>query len=714
MHQHHLRLRRTAVALGLVATFTMGAGAASAQRINVPADQPTIAAALSAAVDGDTILVSPGTYHENLVLAGKNVTLASLYLTTRDPSYVDRTVIDGGGGKNTSVISVERAQVTPVDIIGLTLQNADDCITSRGAFNLLNSRITGCTDGIDYESGSSGFVRYNLFEGNRDDGIDFDDDIAIVVENNLIRNNQGDGIEIRLQPYRGPVLRSVIRGNTITGNHEDGIQLIGYPDATDREYLIERNHIVDNRQAGIGCMSDAISREDYRAAALPEPIWIIDNFIRGNERDISCGRTVLDRNGIALSPDGTSVIPTAAATNVPADPLVVFATWSGDPTTTVTLDWHLEAGGSLPYVEVRGPGRESWTAFPGTAIEFPFSDRMVYRAHVTGLHPDAEYEIRFAAGGRTWKHQTMPQTATRPIRFAIGGDTRAQDETFGRMNRIVAAHDVDFVVFGGDLAYSNGDPRLLEREIEWWETLHNSLVTDNGRLIPVLAAIGNHEVISAGRFETPAVADSLRRLYGVEPEDAPYYDALIARPGTERYRTIDFGDYLSILLLDTNHKTPIEGAQTDWLRSALASRTHVPHVFPVYHVPGYPSVRRYDGSTSEQVREQWAPLFDEYGVAIAFENHDHVYKRTVPIRGNAEHPEGVVYLGDGSWGAGPREIGRDHEPSDAWYLANAISTLHAILVTLDGDDRQVRVIDGDNRTIDELTRPATREAQTAP
>ncbi|MCH7547791.1 MAG: hypothetical protein IID30_15445, partial [Planctomycetes bacterium] len=45
--------------------------------INVPADQPTIQAAINAAVDGDEIIVAPGLYVENIVFGGKTITVRS-------------------------------------------------------------------------------------------------------------------------------------------------------------------------------------------------------------------------------------------------------------------------------------------------------------------------------------------------------------------------------------------------------------------------------------------------------------------------------------------------------------------------------------------------------------------------------------------------------------------------------------------------------------
>ena len=66
--------------------------------IHVPDDQPTIQAGIDRAVAGDTVLIKPDTYLENINFNGKNVVVGSLFLTTGDTSYISQTVIDGNNG----------------------------------------------------------------------------------------------------------------------------------------------------------------------------------------------------------------------------------------------------------------------------------------------------------------------------------------------------------------------------------------------------------------------------------------------------------------------------------------------------------------------------------------------------------------------------------------------------------------------------------------
>jgi hypothetical protein len=61
-----------------IALFALwGISTAFAATIHVPADQPTIQAGINAATNGDTVLVAPGTYTENLVLDAKSVFVVS-------------------------------------------------------------------------------------------------------------------------------------------------------------------------------------------------------------------------------------------------------------------------------------------------------------------------------------------------------------------------------------------------------------------------------------------------------------------------------------------------------------------------------------------------------------------------------------------------------------------------------------------------------------
>jgi hypothetical protein len=394
-------------------------------------------------------------------------------------------------------------------------------------------------------------------------------------------------------------------------------------------------------------------------------------------------------------------------------PVAVFATWDGDPTTSVSIDWHQEAGTDTSVLELRGPGFAEWTRIDAQAIAFPHSTRTVRRARVTGLQPDATYEMRIGET-ETFRYRTMPTGLSRPVVFAAGGDTQADDARFGVTNRAVAARDVDFVLIGGDLAYSNGDPRLVRREEEWFETVSSTLRTRDGRLIPLVAAIGNHEV-----FSNRDTAEANRRMMaqtGVKLGEATYYSVLHAHAASNptrdapNYRALDIGNYLSIVMLDTDHTAPVAGAQSTWLRETLAARAQVPWVFPIYHVPAYPSVRSYGERTSARVREHWAPLFDTANVRVAFENHDHAYKRTHPLRGGQADSTGVIYLGDGAWGAGARTLGRDQEGETPWYLARAESVNHAILVTLDARVAFFEVIESNGTTIDRITvaRPGGR------
>ncbi|MBL7032915.1 MAG: hypothetical protein ISR91_02120 [Candidatus Delongbacteria bacterium] len=63
--------------------------------INIPEDYPLVQQGIDAAIQGDTILIWPGTYIEELEINQTDLTLGSRFLTTNDTSFISNTILDG-------------------------------------------------------------------------------------------------------------------------------------------------------------------------------------------------------------------------------------------------------------------------------------------------------------------------------------------------------------------------------------------------------------------------------------------------------------------------------------------------------------------------------------------------------------------------------------------------------------------------------------------
>lgn len=392
-----------------------------------------------------------------------------------------------------------------------------------------------------------------------------------------------------------------------------------------------------------------------------------------------------------------------------AEPSGVILTWQQDPTTTMTIDWHTPAEVNNPVVHYRRSGNRRWQNAEGESFPFPFAERIINRVELTGLNPDTEYEFRMGEYSAIRKFKTIADHVNKPLRFAAGGDVRHEKAWMERVNRHVARYSPEFIVWGGDLAYADGLEERLYRWDEFLDAMAKTLITPEGLTIPVVVGVGNHEVVGGYYYRNQHDRRSGMPLY--EQTDAfrqlfaPYFFSLFAFPGQPGYNVLDFGDYLSIIMLDSDHANPIEGKQTLWLDEILQERKHVAHVIPVYHVPAYPSVRDPESLTQKRVRDIWVPMFEQYpNIRVAFEHHDHIYKRTYPIRNNQIDPTGITYIGDGAWGVRTRRAERNPRKRQ-WYLKRTSNERHAIIVTLHGNQQHFLIINEEGEIIDEY--PAT-------
>lgn len=362
---------------------------------------------------------------------------------------------------------------------------------------------------------------------------------------------------------------------------------------------------------------------------------------------------------------------------VPFAPDTLFLTWQRDPTTTMTIQWIGPAAPAGTQVQFAKLHEGVWQTQPVLLKPYPDTDLKVHRCELTELSPGTEYQFVLGttspipANSPVYRFRTMPAKATNTIQFVSGGDAGIGPHAINS-NILAGKQDPYFALIAGDLAYDNG--RSPETFVQFIRNYSKHVVDAQGRLVPMLACIGNHEVNGG---------------YGKPRDASPAYLSVFDGLYPElTYGVLDIGDYLSLVLLDTNHIAPVAGAQTEWLEQALKERQDRPHLFVANHVPAYPSVREPKNKeggpgTGDDQRVHWCPLFERYNVDVVLEHHDHAFKRSKPLTNGLYDKYGVVYLGDGSWG----KIRPPKSPEQRPYLARVDEAYHISVHRLEGDER---------------------------
>jgi len=98
--------------------------------IHVPSDYSTIQEAVTAAEQGDEIIIQPGMYPELVTTEGKQITLRSIYPDTDNPEDISNTIISGdlngdGIGDGTVLTVAPEGWEQFAVIVGLTITNGD-------------------------------------------------------------------------------------------------------------------------------------------------------------------------------------------------------------------------------------------------------------------------------------------------------------------------------------------------------------------------------------------------------------------------------------------------------------------------------------------------------------------------------------------------------------------------------------------------------------
>ena len=309
------------VRLIAIAAVVLSIDTANSQStIQVPTNFSTIQSAINAASNGDTVLVAPGTYVENINFNGKAITLAS----SSGPAV---TIIDGN--HNGTVVTFNHSETPSSVLSGFTIQNgfqnggfgAGIAITSASptiSANVITGNHAAGANGI-YVNAGSPLIINNTIANNDQAGAGSSGlgggGIAVSgtdtspgnpqIINNTIANNSvaggGDGGGISVTYFSGPLIQgNLVRANSAY-NNGGGISLNSYnsPVASD--------NLLVNNKAGGGGSGGGLSVFARSGATVS----VVNNTIAGNSA--ADGSSGIFTTGIAQYAVLTNNIVVAAA-----------------------------------------------------------------------------------------------------------------------------------------------------------------------------------------------------------------------------------------------------------------------------------------------------------------------------------------------------------------------------------------------------------------
>ncbi|MBM7114839.1 purple acid phosphatase family protein [Archangium primigenium] len=266
---------------------------------------------------------------------------------------------------------------------------------------------------------------------------------------------------------------------------------------------------------------------------------------------------------------------------------------------------------------------------------------------LTGLEPGTAYTyVVDACGVRTnpVTFSTASKPGVRRVHFTAVGDFGSNSRDQVEVARAMLGRTPELFLALGDNAYEAGTEAEFQRNL--FEPMAPLLAQ-----VPFFAVPGNHE------YETN--------------KGQPYFDNLYlptSSTGGESYYSFDWGfvhfvgidSSCALGLAPTSRCTPEN--QRKWVEEDLAA-SNAPWKIAYMHYPPWSSGEH---GSQLNIRKQFAPLFEKYGVDLVLTGHDHDYERSQPMVGDAPARSGTrapVYLVVGSGGASLRDMGLSSKPS---------------------------------------------------
>ena len=235
------------------------------------------------------------------------------------------------------------------------------------------------------------------------------------------------------------------------------------------------------------------------------------------------------------------------------------------------------------------------------------------------LIPDTRYYYSVSGDDAQYSFRSAPvEGSARPARVWILGDSGTGDLNATLVK--LAFYDfnggtsADLMLLLGDNAYAVGSDVKYQKSFfnMYGETLHTT---------PVWPTFGNHDV---------------------KADERAYFDIFTlptdgktggVASGTEAYYSFNYANIHFVSLDSELSSLSVDGAMYNWLIADLTANQQ-DWTLVYFHRPPY-SKGSHDSDTVNSrmaaLRENFAPVFDRFGVDLVFTGHSHGYERSYPI-----------------------------------------------------------------------------------
>lgn len=291
----------------------------------------------------------------------------------------------------------------------------------------------------------------------------------------------------------------------------------------------------------------------------------------------------------------------------------------------------------------------------------------IHEITITELSENTIYNYQVSSNGISSEESTFKTATTSPIfSFLAYGDTRSNPDLHQAViNSMISNNPETFFLHTGDFV---GDGNVYDKwQTEYFDPAQNLL-----KNTVLFSSPGNHE-------------GNLNWYYS-------FFSMPTTSSSTEAYYSFDYGNSHFISLNDYVSFLP-GSSQYNWLIDDLISSSaqNAEWIIVFYHVPAYTSGPHEGEPISLDKQTYLVPLFEQYGVDLIFQGHDHFYERS--------EKNNIQYITTGGGGAPLYEPNVKSNP----YQVYAEKAHHHMRVDISDNVLQCKAYKNDLSVLDEFT-----------